>query len=419
MYNEIIKMPNMKDRKECIAKDEKIPGKKKNKQVKSREKKLKSRLDALDIQFRKQVKFRSNTIASMLHLAKSVFERDDTTLDERSSAIILLSEATKLDGMPKYMYRYNWEDRIKTGDIPYQFEYLNYDGYLIGLPGIENTGYGVMITEKKIKKKNGIVIVADPKKKYVNIKTVVVEVPRVLQDEETWNNFRKRVQFHTDSMDHIVYVSFNEEIGDTPIWLDCHVSEFIGGTASDFDGDTFETDNSKNVEENDEENGSEEDLTAKTDDSDGLFNKMNETISYLNSLSELEGWSAWHGTEYRRTDSNDSIAVIVPDKLSGAGTATWYDLFDPTYEKPKHIDLISRHVEAVLKDKYVFSISYPTKIEIEDEIFEADAHAWIDHPDTEKCGFAYTKNRNVTHFRKNMKLAIFPMITITEKSDNT
>ena len=414
--NGIIEMPNMKDRKENIAsakkKQENAEKKGKRMTKTKEEEKLYKQLAKNSHQLLVQRNFRMNVTWASLILAKQVFEKECATTDERDAAICILATMTNINGMPCLSYCTQPWMTVFNGTSPlYQFNYVFYRYDDDGLDGIEEKGYNITVTKEKLKKDMHFLRlkrVNNPGKKKVRyVRTVTIFVPVLLKDDELWDNFRKRVVFNTNGLTGLITtVSFNEDEIDLPV---------LSPIGADFDGGKLYPAVYDEVPANTEN----EDQAVNAADDNGLFNKMNETISYLNSLSELEGWSAWHGTEYRRTDSKDHTAVIVPDKLSGVGTATWYELFYPGYKKLKHVDLIRRHVEAVLKDKYDYTISYPTKTEIEDEIFEADAHAWISHPDTEKCGFAYTKYGNVTHFRKNMKLAIFPMITITEKSDNT
>ena len=411
--NGIIRMPNVyiKEKEASTAKKKQGKAQKTKSPEKTKEDILSKQMAKSRRQLNIQNDFHRAVTESGLILAKLVFEKEDATADERAAAIRLLAELTSITGMPRLAYPLTeWKIAFKGRDNFYQFDYVYYSIARDGLNGIKDKGYVVETSVEKLKEDSHFLrlkhVNKSGTKKGRYVRTVYILIPALLENDELWNNFRKRVVFNTDPLGQIKTVSFNEAEIDLPV---------LSPIGADFDGDKLYPVVYDEVPANTE---SEDQVDNAADDND-LFNKMNETISYLNSLSELEGWSAWHGTEYRHTDSKDHTAVIVPDKLSGVGTATWYELFDPGYKKLKHVDLIRRHVEAVLKDKYDYTISYPTKTEIEDEIFEADAHAWISHPDTEKCGFAYTKNRNIIHFRKNMKLAIFPMITITEKSDNT
>ena len=411
--NGIIRMPNVyiKEKEASTAKKKQGKAQKTKNPEKTKEDILSKQMAKSRRQLNIQNDFHRAVTESGLILAKLVFEKEDATADERAAAIRLLAELTSITGMPRLAYPLTeWKIAFKGRDNFYQFDYVYYSIARDGLNGIADKGYVVETSVEKLKEDSHFLrlkhVNKSGTKKGRYVRTVYILIPALLENDELWNNFRKRVVFNTDPLGQIKTVSFNEDEIDLP------VLSLIG---ADFDGDKLYP----AVYDEAPANTESEDQAVNAVDDNGLFNKMNETISYLNSLSELEGWSAWHGTEYRRTDSKDHTAVIVPDKLSGVGTATWYELFYPGYKKLKHVDLIRRHVEAVLRDKYDYTISYPTKTEIEDEIFEADAHAWISHPDTEKCGFAYTKYGNITHFRKNMKLAIFPMITITEKSDNT
>ena len=412
--NGIIRMPNayINESEESTAKKKQGKAQKTKSPEKTKEDILSKQMAKSRRQLNIQNNFHRAVTGSGLTLAKLVFEKEDATADERAAAIRLLAELTSITGMPRLAYPLTeWKIAFKGRDNFYQFDYVYYSIARDGLNGIEDKGYVVETSVEKLKEDSHFLrlkhINKSGTKKGRYVRTVYILIPALLENDELWNNFRKRVVFNTDSLGQIKTVSFNEAEIDLPV---------LSPIGADFDGDKLYPVVYDEVPANTES----EDQAVNAADDNGLFNKMNETISYLNSLSELEGWSAWHGTEYRRTDSKGHIyAVIAPDKLSGVGTATWYELFYPGYKKLKHVDLIRRHVEAVLRDKYDYTISYPTKTEIEDEIFEADAHAWISHPDTEKCGFAYTKYGNITHFRKNMKLAIFPMITITEKSDNT
>lgn len=411
--NGIIRMPNtyIKEREASAVKKKQGKAQKTKNPEKTKEDILSKQMAKSRRQLNIQNDFHRAVTESGLILAKLVFEKEDATADERAAAIRLLAELTSITGMPRLAYPLTeWKIAFKGHDAFYQFDYVYYSIARDGLNGIADKGYVVETSVEKLKEDSHFLrlkhVNKSGTKKGRYVRTVYILIPALLENDELWNNFRKRVVFNTDPLGQIKTVSFNEAEIDLPV---------LSPIGADFDGDKLYPAVYDEVPANTEN----EDQAVNAADDNGLFNKMNETISYLNSLSELEGWSAWHGTEYRRTDSKDHTAVIVPDKLSGVGTATWYELFYPGYKKLKHVDLIRRHVEAVLKDKYDYTISYPTKTEIEDEIFEADAHAWISHPDTEKCGFAYTKYGNVTHFRKNMKLAIFPMITITEKSDNT
>lgn len=411
--NGIIRMPNtyIKEREASAVKKKQGKAQKTKNPEKTKEDILSKQMAKSRRQLNIQNDFHRAVTESGLILAKLVFEKEDATADERAAAIRLLAELTSITGMPRLAYPLTeWKIAFKGHDAFYQFDYVYYSIARDGLNGIADKGYVVETSVEKLKEDSHFLrlkhVNKSGTKKGRYVRTVYILIPALLENDELWNNFRKRVVFNTDPLGQIKTVSFNEAEIDLPV---------LSPIGADFDGDKLYPVAYDEVPANTES----EDQAVNAADDNGLFNKMNETISYLNSLSELEGWSAWHGTEYRRTDSKDHTAVIVPDKLSGVGTATWYELFYPGYKKLKHVDLIRRHVEAVLKDKYDYTISYPTKTEIEDEIFEADAHAWISHPDTEKCGFAYTKYGNVTHFRKNMKLAIFPMITITEKSDNT
>lgn len=411
--NGIIRMPNtyIKEREASAVKKKQGKAQKTKNPEKTKEDILSKQMAKSRRQLNIQNDFHRAVTESGLILAKLVFEKEDATADERAAAIRLLAELTSITGMPRLAYPLTeWKIAFKGHDAFYQFDYVYYSIARDGLNGIADKGYVVETSVEKLKEDSHFLrlkhVNKSGTKKGRYVRTVYILIPALLENDELWNNFRKRVVFNTDPLGQIKTVSFNEAEIDLPV---------LSPIGADFDGDKLYPVAYDEVPANTES----EDQAVNAADDNGLFNKMNETISYLNSLSELEGWSAWHGTEYRRTDSKDHTAVIVPDKLSGVGTATWYELFYPGYKKLKHVDLIRRHVEAVLKDKYDYTISYPTKTEIEDEIFEADAHAWISHPDTEKCGFAYTKYGNITHFRKNMKLAIFPMITITEKSDNT
>ena len=411
--NGIIRMPNtyIKEREASTAKKKQGKAQKTKNPEKTKEDILSKQMAKSRRQLNIQNDFHRAVTESGLILAKLVFEKEDATADERAAAIRLLAELTSITGMPRLAYPLTeWKIAFKGHDAFYQFDYVYYSIARDGLNGIKDKGYVVETSVEKLKEDSHFLrlkhVNKSGTKKGRYVRTVYILIPALLENDELWNNFRKRVVFNTDPLGQIKTVSFNEDEIDLPV---------LSPIGADFDGDKLYP----AVYDEAPANTESEDQAVNAADDNGLFNKMNETISYLNSLSELEGWSAWHGTEYRRTDSKDHIAVIVPDKLSGVGTATWYELFYPGYKKLKHVDLIRRHVEAVLRDKYDYTISYPTKTEIEDEIFEADAHAWISHPDTEKCGFAYTKYGNITHFRKNMKLAIFPMITITEKSDNT
>lgn len=403
--NGIIEMPNMKDRKENTKTAEKP-------KLKNSENWYDKTLRKYEYQLILQSGFRTDVIDAGLDLVRNIFEKDNTSIEERSAAIRLLVHLTCVNGMPRIIYTQSGWKKAFKGDAPfYQFAGLTSRSISDEFNGIEYSGYVIKTIRCKVKvRDDGFVrakrIYKAGTKKCRYVRVVYMHLFTLLQYNDKWDDFRKRVVFHTDSIGRVKTVTFieggvmNAEVPATTGKSE-NVCNMTVGSFADTDSVNMENTFDQSADDN------------------GLFNKMNETISYLNSLSELEGWSAWHGTEYRRTDSKDHIAVIVPDKLSGVGTATWYELFDPGYEKPKYVDLVKRHVEAVLRDKYDYTISYPTKTEIEDEIFEADAHAWISHPDTEKCGFAYTKYGNITHFRKNMKLAIFPMITITEKSDNT
>ena len=411
--NGIIRMPNtyIKEREASTAKKKQGKAQKTKSPEKTKEDILSKQMAKSRRQLNIQNDFHRAVTESGLILAKLVFEKEDATADERAAAIRLLAELTSITGMPRLAYPLTeWKIAFKGHDAFYQFDYVYYSIARDGLNGIKDKGYVVETSVEKLKEDSHFLrfkhVNKSGTKKGRYVRTVYILIPALLENDELWNNFRKRVVFNTDPLGQIKTVSFNEAEIDLPV---------LSPIGADFDGDKLYPVVYDEVPANTES----EDQAVNAADDNGLFNKMNETISYLNSLSELEGWSAWHGTEYRRTDGKDHTAVIVPDKLSGVGTATWYELFYPGYKKLKHVDLIRRHVEAVLRDKYDYTISYPTKTEIEDEIFEADAHAWISHPDTEKCGFAYTKYGNITHFRKNMKLAIFPMITITEKSDNT
>ena len=411
--NGIIRMPNtyIKDREASAVKKKQGKAQKTKNPEKTKEDILSKQMAKSRRQLNIQNDFHRAVTESGLILAKLVFEKEDATADERAAAIRLLAELTSITGMPRLAYPLTeWKIAFKGRDNFYQFDYVYYSIARDGLNGIKDKGYVVETSVEKLKEDSHFLrlkhVNKSGTKKGRYVRTVYILIPALLENDDLWNNFRKRVVFNTDPLGQIKTVSFNEAEIDLPV---------LSPIGADFDGDKLYPAVYDEVPANTES----EDQAVNAADDNGLFNKMNETISYLNSLSELEGWSAWHGTEYRRTDSKDHTAVIVPDKLSGVGTATWYELFYPGYKKLKHVDLIRRHVEAVLRDKYDYTISYPTKTEIEDEIFEADAHAWISHPDTEKCGFAYTKYGNITHFRKNMKLAIFPMITITEKSDNT
>lgn len=411
--NGIIRMPNVyiKEKEASTAKKKQGKTQKTKSPEKTKEDILSKQMAKSRRQLNIQNDFHRAVTESGLILAKLVFEKEDATADERAAAIRLLAELTSITGMPRLAYPLTeWKIAFKGHDAFYQFDYVYYSIARDGLNGIKDKGYVVETSVEKLKEDSHFLrfkhVNKSGTKKGRYVRTVYILIPALLENDELWNNFRKRVVFNTDPLGQIKTVSFNEAEIDLPV---------LSPIGADFDGDKLYPAVYDEVPANTEN----EDQAVNAADDNGLFNKMNETISYLNSLSELEGWSAWHGTEYRRTDSKDHTAVIVPDKLSGVGTATWYELFYPGYKKLKHVDLIRRHVEAVLRDKYDYTISYPTKTEIEDEIFEADAHAWISHPDTEKCGFAYTKYGNITHFRKNMKLAIFPMITITEKSDNT
>lgn len=411
--NGIIRMPNtyIKEREASAVKKKQGKAQKTKSPEKTKEDILSKQMAKSRRQLNIQNDFHRAVTESGLILAKLVFEKEDATADERAAAIRLLAELTSITGMPRLAYPLTeWKIAFKGHDAFYQFDYVYYSIARDGLNGIKDKGYVVETSVEKLKEDSHFLrfkhVNKSGTKKGRYVRTVYILIPALLENDELWNNFRKRVVFNTDPLGQIKTVSFNEAEIDLPV---------LSPIGADFDGDKLYP----AVYDEAPANTESEDQAVNATDDNGLFNKMNETISYLNSLSELEGWSAWHGTEYRRTDSKDHTAVIVPDKLSGVGTATWYELFYPGYKKLKHVDLIRRHVEAVLRDKYDYTISYPTKTEIEDEIFEADAHAWISHPDTEKCGFAYTKYGNVTHFRKNMKLAIFPMITITEKSDNT
>ena len=411
--NGIIRMPNVyiKEKEASTAKKKQGKAQKTKNPEKTKEDILSKQMAKSRRQLNIQNDFHRAVTESGLILAKLVFEKEDATADERAAAIRLLAELTSITGMPRLAYPLTeWKIAFKGHDAFYQFDYVYYSIARDGLNGIKDKGYVVETSVEKLKEDSHFLrlkhVNKSGTKKGRYVRTVYILIPALLENDDLWNNFRKRVVFNTDPLGQIKTVSFNEAEIDLPV---------LSPIGADFDGDKLYPAVYDEVPANTEN----EDQAVNAADDNGLFNKMNETISYLNSLSELEGWSAWHGTEYRRTDSKDHTAVIVPDKLSGVGTATWYELFYPGYKKLKHVDLIRRHVEAVLRDKYDYTISYPTKTEIEDEIFEADAHAWISHPDTEKCGFAYTKYGNITHFRKNMKLAIFPMITITEKSDNT
>ena len=411
--NGIIRMPNVyiKEKEASTAKKKQGKAQKTKNPEKTKEDILSKQMAKSRRQLNIQNDFHRAVTESGLILAKLVFEKEDATADERAAAIRLLAELTSITGMPRLAYPLTeWKIAFKGRDNFYQFDYVYYSIARDGLNGIKDKGYVVETSVEKLKEDSHFLrlkhVNKSGTKKGRYVRTVYILIPALLENDDLWNNFRKRVVFNTDPLGQIKTVSFNEAEIDLPV---------LSPIGADFDGDKLYPAVYDEVPANTEN----EDQAVNAADDNGLFNKMNETISYLNSLSELEGWSAWHGTEYRRTDSKDHTAVIVPDKLSGVGTATWYELFYPGYKKLKHVDLIRRHVEAVLRDKYDYTISYPTKTEIEDEIFEADAHAWISHPDTEKCGFAYTKYGNITHFRKNMKLAIFPMITITEKSDNT
>ena len=421
--NGIIRMLNMyiKEREASTAKKKQGKAQKTKNPEKTKEDILSKQMAKSRRQLNIQNDFHRAVTESGLILAKLVFEKEDATADERAAAIRLLAELTSITGMPRLAYPLTeWKIAFKGHDAFYQFDYVYYSIARDGLNGIKDKGYVVETSVEKLKEDSHFLrfkhVNKSGTKKGRYVRTVYILIPALLENDELWNNFRKRVVFNTDPLGQIKTVSFNEAEIDLPV---------LSPIGADFDGDKLYP----AVYDEAPANTESEDQAVNATDDNGLFNKMNETISYLNSLSELEGWSAWHGTEYRRTGSKGHIyAVIAPDKLSGVGTATWYELFDPGYEKPKYVDLVKRHIEAVLRDKYDYTISYPTKTEIEDEIFEADAHAWIDHPDTEKCGFAYTKHGNVTHlpknmklaiFPKNMKLAIFPMITITEKSDNT
>ena len=411
--NGIIRMPNVyiKEKEASTAKKKQGKTQKTKSPEKTKEDILSKQMAKSRRQLNIQNDFHRAVTESGLILAKLVFEKEDATADERAAAIRLLAELTSITGMPRLAYPLTeWKIAFKGHDAFYQFDYVYYSIARDGLNGIKDKGYVVETSVEKLKEDSHFLrlkhVNKSGTKKGRYVRTVYILIPALLENDDLWNNFRKRVVFNTDPLGQIKTVSFNEAEIDLPV---------LSPIGADFDGDKLYPAVYDEVPANTEN----EDQAVNAADDNGLFNKMNETISYLNSLSELEGWSAWHGTEYRRTDSKDHTAVIVPDKLSGVGTATWYELFYPGYKKLKHVDLIRRHVEAVLRDKYDYTISYPTKTEIEDEIFEADAHAWISHPDTEKCGFAYTKYGNITHFRKNMKLAIFPMITITEKSDNT
>ena len=411
--NGIIRMPNVyiKEKEASTAKKKQGKAQKTKSPEKTKEDILSKQMAKSRRQLNIQNDFHRAVTESGLILAKLVFEKEDATADERTAAIRLLAELTSITGMPRLAYPLTeWKIAFKGHDNFYQFDYVYYSIARDGLNGIEDKGYVVKTSVEKLKEDSQFLRLKNVNKSGTKkgryVRTVYILIPALLENDELWNNFRKRVVFNTDPLGQIKTVSFNEAEIDLPV---------LSPIGADFDGDKLYP----AVYDEAPANTESEDQVVNAADDNGLFNKMNETISYLNSLSELEGWSAWHGTEYRRTDSKDHTAVIVPDKLSGVGTASWYELFYPGYKKLKHVDLIRRHVEAVLKDKYDYTISYPTKTEIEDEIFEADAHAWISHPDTEKCGFAYTKYGNITHFRKNMKLAIFPMITITEKSDNT
>lgn len=411
--NGIIRMPNtyIKEREASAVKKKQGKAQKTKNPEKTKEDILSKQMAKSRRQLNIQNDFHRAVTESGLILAKLVFEKEDATADERAAAIRLLVELTSITGMPRLAYPLTeWKIAFKGHDAFYQFDYVYYSIARDGLNGIADKGYVVETSVEKLKEDSHFLrlkhVNKSGTKKGRYVRTVYILIPALLENDELWNNFRKRVVFNTDPLGQIKTVSFNEAEIDLPV---------LSPIGADFDGDKLYP----VVYDEAPANTESEDQAVNAADDNGLFNKMNETISYLNSLSELEGWSAWHGTEYRRTDSKGHIAVIVPDKLSGVGTATWYELFYPGYKKLKHVDLIRRHVEAVLKDKYDYTISYPTKTEIEDEVFEADAHAWISHPDTEKCGFAYTKYGNITHFRKNMKLAIFPMITITEKSDNT
>ena len=398
----IIEMPNMKDREKNVFSIRK-KNKKKN-SVKTREEKLAKELEKALLQLHDQMYFRMDIYCGGLLLAKEIFMKDDASVDERSAAVCLLSKLTNINGMPDGVYDVRWRDAFEGFHALHQFNCV----YYRKLGEIDQNGYSVETTKEKVKRKNGFMKLktvnkSNDKGRYV--RNVTIYLTDIIQNTDVWDDFRKRVIFHEDSLGRITNVSFNEGSVVIPVPT---------GMSADFDGDVWapefpeqSADEKKPEEiaaENTQQAEQAEDLTM-------TILTFKEIVNRLNEISAIRGWSNWDlvscGGRY----------YIVPIKMTGIGKMTWDEVFNNP-EFP-YFDIILDSIADLIPEGGSSEVFIPTYELACDCLFgEVDSHIWIDWPSTEKCGFAFTTNGNKMHFKKNTKLGVFPFVKINFP-DNT
>lgn len=398
----IIEMPNMKDREKNVFSVRK-KNKKKN-SVKTREERLAKELKKALLQLHDQNYFRMDIYCGGLLLAKEIFMKDDASVDERSAAVCLLSKLTNINGMPDGVYDVRWRDAFEGFHALHQFNCV----YYRKLGEIDQNGYSVETTKEKVKRKNGFMKLKTVNKsndKGRHVRNVTIYLTNIIQNTDLWDDFRKRIIFHEDSLGRITNVSFNEGSVVIPVHT---------GMSADFDGDVWapEFPEQSAAEKKPEEIAAENTQQAEqAEDLTMTILTFKEIVNRLNEISAIRGWSNWDLV------SCDGRFYIVPIKMTGIGKMTWDEVFNNP-EFP-YFDIILDSIADLIPEGGSSEVFIPTYELAYDCLFgEVDSHIWIDWPSTEKCGFAFTTNGNKMHFKKNTKLGVFPFVKINFP-DNT
>ena len=402
----IIEMPNMKDREKNVFSVRK-KNKKKN-SVKTREEKLAKELEKALLQLHDQMYFRMDIYCGGLLLAKEIFMKDDASVDERSAAVCLLSKLTNINGMPDGVYDARWRDAFEGFHALHQFDCVYYRYNKLG--EIAQNGYSVETTKEKVKRKNGFMklkTVNKPNDKGRYVRNVTIYLTDIIQNTDVWDDFRKRVIFHEDSLGRITNVSFNEGSVVVPVHT---------GMSADFDGDCLSVFNGDRLtsdfpEQSVTEKNPEETVAENTQQPDDPMTILNSIVNRLNEISAIRGWSEWKPVLY------GGSFYIIPFSSTGIGKMTWDEVFnDPEFP---YFNMILDAIADLIPEGGSSEVFIPTYELVDDCLLGGiDGHIWIDWPPTEKCGFAFTSNGNKMHFNKNSKLGVFPFVKINFP-DNT
>ena len=406
----IIEMPNMKDREKNVFSIRK-KNKKKN-SVKTREEKLAKELEKALLQLHDQMYFRMDIYCGGLLLAKEIFMKDDASVDERSAAVCLLSMLTNINGMPDCIYDASWRVAFEGFNSLHQFNYIYYRSQINKSGEIDQHGYSVETTKEKVKRKNGFMKLKTVDKPNSNgryIRNVTIFLTSVIQNTNMWDDFRKRVIFHEDSLGRITNVSFNEGSVVRPVPVPTGMSaDFDGDCLSVFNGDRLTSDF---PEQSVTEKNPEETVAENAQQPDDPMTILNSIVNRLNEISAIRGWSEWKPVLY------GGSFYIIPFSSTGIGKMTWDEVFnDPEFP---YFNMILDAIADLIPEGGSSEVFIPTYELVDDCLLGGiDGHIWIDWPPTEKCGFAFTTNGNKMHFKKNTKLGVFPFVKINFP-DNT